>query len=133
MYLDQIYLEDRLFHSMDDDYDGIWKKSRGIRDNAKQGEGGEDVFAYLKGEESEEQVEKTQTPDFTTGGDMDEVKTGRNAKESPAQEKSKKENPDDYTLHRHNFPEHILDRDVFNKFGKEGRCPNCGRINCDCE
>ena len=133
MYLDQIYLEDRLFHSMDDDYDGIWKKSRGIRDNAKQGEGGEDVFAYLKGEESEEQVEKTQTPDFTTGGDMDEVKTGWSAKESPAQKKSGDENPEKYTMYRHNSPEDILDRGVFNKFGKEGRCPKCGRINCDCE
>mgnify|MGYP004312789671 CR=1 FL=1 len=118
---------------MDDEYDGIWKKNKGIRDNAKQGQGGEDIFAYQKGLESEEQVKKTRTPDFTTGKESDEVKEGWSAKESPAQKKFGEENPEKYTLYRHNSPENILDRDVFKKFGKEGRCPNCGRISCICE
>ncbi len=52
---------------------GIWKKKFSVRDNAERGKAAEDLFAYEKGLESEEEVKKTKTPDFTTGEDHDGI------------------------------------------------------------
>ena len=38
---------------------GIWKKKFSVRDNAERGKAAEDLFAYEKGLESEEEVKKT--------------------------------------------------------------------------
>ena len=103
---------------------GIWKKKFSVRDNAERGEAAEDLFAYRKGVESEEEVKKTKTPDFTTGEDYDEVKMGEYANESKDQKKFREDNPDNYNLNRMNFPGDVLDRKAFDKYGL--LCPRCG-------
>ena len=102
---------------------GIWKKKFSVRDNAKRGKAAEDLFAYLKGVESQEEVKKTKTPDFKTGKDRDEVKMGKYANESKDQKNFRLDNPDKYNLHRMNFPDDALDRNAFDKYGL---CPRCG-------